>query len=308
MIRLAPALLAMALAFAPAMASAQPAAEMRERTTQAAGQTFSYLRAGRGTPVILLHGYPQTNREWAQVMPRLVAAGYDVIALNLPGIQGSTNPDGDYSKAALARDVHAFAQALRLPPAHIVGHDIGAMVAYAYAAQYPQATRTLTYMEAPLPGTETFRQTAADPRAWHFSFNAAEGIPEALVRGREDVFLRDFFTKVGGGYTPPEPELREYVRAYSQPATLTAGFGFYRGFAQDMRDNARFMQSKLTMPVLALSAGDLAPTPYVLDMMRPLGTNVTGEAIAGAGHWLNEEQPEEISRRLVAHFRTAERN
>lgn len=303
-------LLATALAGAtlatPAVARPRPAATLvgaiREETLDVGGQRFRYLRAGRGAPVILLHGFPQTAREWTGVMTRLAAAGYDVIALNLPGIDGSTNPDGDYSKAALARDVHAFAQALRLGPTHIVGHDIGAMVAYAYAAQFTADTRTLTFMEAPLPGTETFRQTAADPRAWHFSFNAAPGMPEALVTGREDVYLRDFFTKVGGGYTPPEAEIRAYVRAYADPATLKAGFGLYRGFAQDAKDNERFMRTPLAMPVLALSAGDLAPVPYVLDMMRPLGTNVTGGVIAGAGHWLNEEAPDEVSRRLIAHF------
>lgn len=307
-------MIALALvAVAPAHAQvAQPvppalAPEFRPAQVTIAGQRTHYVRGGpssaNGRPaVILLHGYPQTWREWAGVMPRLAAAGYDVIAVDLPGIGGSTNPDGDYSKKALAADVHAFAARLGLKRPHIVGHDIGAMVGYAYAAQFPADLATLTYMDAPLPGTPAFDQTAADPRAWHFSFNAAEKIPEALVTGREAVFFGDFFTKVGGGYTLPPAELDGYVRTYSQRPTMRAGFGFYRAFAQDKKDNAAFTRTPLATPVLTLSAGALVPQPYITEMFRPLATTVSGGALPGAGHWMNEQQPAEVARRLVEHF------
>lgn len=126
------------------------------------------------------------------------------------------------------------------------------------------------------------------------------------MRGREAIYYGDFFAKVGAGYTPPREEVARYVRAYSDPGTMSAGFGFYRAFQQDAKDNAAFMRAKLAMPVLALSAGKLAPAPYVLEMLRPLGTDVTGGAVEGAGHWLNEEEPDAVARLLVEHFRRAD--
>lgn len=268
------------------------------------GQRIHYVRGGRGQPVVLLHGFPQTWTEYAAVMPLLADAGFEVIAIDLPGIGGSTNPSGNYSKKALAGDVHRFVQALKLRRPHIVGHDIGAMVGYSYAAQFPQDLRTLTYMDAPLPGTPAFDQTAQDPRAWHFSFNAAEDIPEALVSGREDVYYGAFFAKLAGSRPAPSAaEIQSYVETYSQRPTMKAGFGFYRAFQQDRLDNEAFMRSPINTPVLTLSAGGLVPTPYITEMFRPLANDVSGGAVPGVGHWMNEEQPQEIAQRLITHFR-----
>lgn len=278
-----------------------------EMTTQ--GQRFHFVRGGTGEVVVLLHGWPQTWQEWTKVMPLLAAAGYDVIAIDMPGIGRSTNPRGDYSKAGSARDIAQLLSELKVRKAHIVGHDIGAQISFAYAAQWPARTSSLTYIDAPLPGTATYDRLRTDPRAWHFAFHGASQVAERLVAGREDYYINHSIRAIAGSpASPSSDEVAAYISAYRDPETLRTGFEWYRAFTLDATDNRRLMAKPLTMPVLALN-GDrhTQGQPYTLEMFKPLATKLDGGVIANSGHWTPEEQPQALATRLIAHFKAAGR-
>ncbi len=262
-------------------------------------ETLTCMTGGTGEPVLLLHGWPQTAAEWKPILPALAEA-HTVYACDLPGIRGSTNADGDFTKAGMADDIRAAFAEAGIGPMHVVGHDIGGMVAYPLAHAFPDDVATVTIMEVPLPGTETFAQTMGSPMAWHFAFNAVPEVPERIVGNDVEYFVTHFiesFWRAEGG---PGPEQTEpYVAAYSDPETLSAGFEFYRALTQDAEDNAAKFDTPLPMPVFTLSAGALAPVPYVTMMMEPLAGNVSGGAVEGVGHWLTEEAPEETAARLL---------
>ena len=265
-------------------------------------ETLVCMKGGDGPPVLLLHGWPQTAAEWKPILPAL-AEKHTVYACDLPGIRDSTNADGDFTKAGMADDIHAAFQNAGIGPLHLVGHDIGGMIAYPYAHAYPDSVATVSILEVPLPGTKTFADTMGSPMAWHFSFNAVPEVPERIVGNDVDYYVTHFiqsFWKSGDG--PGAEHTDPYVEAYSDPDTLKAGFEFYRALDQDAEDNEAKFGTSLTMPVLGLSAGALAPVPYVRMMLEPLGETVTGSAIEGVGHWLSEEAPEATAAALLDFF------
>jgi pimeloyl-ACP methyl ester carboxylesterase len=285
----------MALGTSLAFADVTPPDGFTSARTTTAPVNLHYVRdGGPGETVILLHGWPQTWASWAEVMP-LLAADYDVIAIDLRGSGGSDKPDGGYDKKTMAVDVKALMDELGITSANIVGHDIGGMVAYAFASQFPDAAQTVTIIDVPLPGTPIFGMIAADPRAWHFSFHAAPEVPEALTTGREAFYYGHFMQAVDAGAGGiGEAEIAITVEAYSDPANATAGFNWYRAFPQDAADNAEFMKIPLPMPVLGLNAARLMSVPYVVEMMKPIATTVEGQAL-DSGHWIPETVPEQLA-------------
>ena len=265
-------------------------------------ETLVCMRGGSGEPVLLLHGWPQTAAEWKPVLGRL-AERHAVYACDLPGIRESTNADEDFTKAGMAADIHAAFEAAGIGPLHLVGHDIGGMIAYPYAHAFPEDVATVSILEVPLPGTSTFEQTMDSPMAWHFHFNAVPEVPERIVANDVDYFVDHFirsFWRSGDG--PTAEHLDPYVAANRDLETLKAGFEFYRALEQDAKDNEAKFATPLSVPVLGLSGGALAPVPYVMEMMEPLAGNVEGGAIDGAGHWLAEEAPEALADRLLEFF------
>lgn len=263
---------------------------------QSALVNLFYVRRNNATgpPILLVHGWPQNWASWNRVM-RLFPPSYDVIAVNLRGVAPSDAPPTGYRKTVMARDIAALLDSLRLHSVHFVGHDIGGMVSYAFASLFPDRARSLTIIDVPLPGTPVFNQLSADPRVWHFGFNAAKEFPEALTTGREAFFYAEFMRQVDGGPDALTPqEIRVSVNAYSVPSTARAGFEWYRAFPEDAKENTDFAkQGKLKMPVLALNAGRLSPVPFVLFMMRELAEDVRGQAL-DTGHWIPEEAPEAL--------------
>ena len=263
-------------------------------------ETLVCMRGGSGTPMLLLHGWPQTAAEWKPVLPAL-SAEHEIYACDLPGVRDSTNVDDDFTKAGIADDIRAAFSEAGVGPMHVVGHDIGMMVGYAYASAFPGDVVSLTVMDAPLPGTDAFDQIEAYPSAWHFDFHQVEEVPEAVVGNSVDFYIRHFMTELWADPAgPPDEVVAASVEAYSDPDTLHTGFEWYRAFARDAEDNEAKFAEPLTVPVLALNAGAISPSPYVLEMMRPLASNVRGGAIEGAGHWLTEEAPDEVSTRILA--------
>jgi pimeloyl-ACP methyl ester carboxylesterase len=262
-----------------------------------------YVRdGGPGETVILLHGYPQTWSSWKKMMP-LLAANYDVIAVDLRGVGRSDKPKDGYDKKTSAQDIKNLMAELGIKQANLVGHDIGGMIAYAFAAQFPEMATSIAIIDVPLPGTDIYNMVAQNPLAWHFAFHNDPTVPEVLVTGRERFYYTDFMRRVDAGTGKiSKADIADAVAAYTDPKTKTTGFNWFRTTGQDAKDNKEFAKTKLTMPVLGLNAGKLAPFPYVVEMMKPLANIVEGQAM-DSGHWIPESLPKETVDLLDAFFK-----
>jgi pimeloyl-ACP methyl ester carboxylesterase len=278
-------------------ARAQDANTISSRTAQVDGVTLHYLTAGHGPALILLHGYTQTSRMWRPIIPQL-AEKFTVIAPDLPGIGDSSVPkDGLDMKTAAIR-VHVLAKSLDVDKARVVGHDIGLMVAYAYAAQFPAETEKLVVMDAFLPGVPGWEDVYNNPGIWHFRFNGPT--PEALVRGRERIYFDYFWDDFAADKTHsiPDADRAAYVAAYSRPGRMRAGWAYFVSFQQAAKDFAKLSQSKLTMPVLAIG-GDKANGTVLGNQMKLVATNATMIVLKDTGHWVLEERPKETMDALM---------
>jgi pimeloyl-ACP methyl ester carboxylesterase len=278
-------------------ARAQDANAIISRTATIEGTTLHYLTAGRGPTVILLHGYTQTSRMWRPIIPQL-ARRFTVIAPDLPGIGDSSIPkDGLDMKTAAIR-IHALVKSLGISKAEVVGHDIGLMVAYAYAAQFPAETEKLALLDAPLPGVAGWKEVYDSPNLWHFRFTGST--PEALVRGREKTYFGYFWNDLAADRTHsiPEADRAVYVAAYSRPGRMRAGWAYFVAFQQTAKDFAEFSRTKLTMPVLAVG-GDKATGVVLGQQAKIVGNNVTVVVLKDTGHWVLEERPKETTDALM---------
>src|SRR5580704_3482456 len=231
-------------------ASAQPES-IASRMSQVEGVQLHYLTAGHGPAVILLHGYTQTSRMWRPLIP-LLAAKFTVIAPDLPGIGDSAIPADGLDMKTSAIRIHALVKSLGIEKAEVVGHDIGLMVAYAYAAQFPAETLKLAVMDAFLPGVEGWEAVYNNPGIWHFRFNGPT--PEALVKGRERTYFEFFWNDLTADKTRslPKADRAAYSSAYARPKRMHAGWAYFVSFQQTARDFAELSRKKLTMPVLSI--------------------------------------------------------
>src|SRR5881409_4033969 len=221
------------------------------RTAGINGVKLHYITAGHGAPLILLHGYAETSLMWKPIIP-LLAERFTVIVPDLPGIGDSAIPvDGLDMKTAAIR-IHALARSLGIQKAAVVGHDIGLMVAYAYAAQFPAEVEKLVLMDAFLPGVAGWEDVYNNPNIWHFRFNGPT--PEALVQGRERIYFEHFWNDFAADKTRsiPEAERKAYAEAYSRPGRMRAGWAYFVSFQQAAKDFAQLSQTKLTMPLLVI--------------------------------------------------------
>ena len=298
MCKLSAALIVMVL-FASASlarASAQPDV-IASRVSQAGGVKLHYLTAGHGPTVILLHGYTQTSRMWRPIIP-LLAAKFTVIAPDLPGIGDSEIPKNGLDMKTAAIRVHALAKSLGVEKARVVGHDIGLMVAYAYAAQFPSETEKLVVMDAFLPGVAGWEDVYNDPHIWHFRFNGPT--PEALVRGRERIYFDYFWNDFAADKTRslPEADRAAYAAAYARPGRMRAGWAYFVSFQQAAKDFAELSQTKLTMPVLAIG-GERANGEVLGQQMKIVATDATMVVLKDCGHWVLEEKPKETTDTLM---------
>jgi len=261
------------------------------------GIRLHYLAAGRGDPVVLLHGFAQTSHMWRPLIAEL-SGRHTVIAPDLRGFGQSAAPADGYTKAAMAQDVHALLNSLKLDRVRLVGHDIGLMVAYALAAQYPQAVDRLVLMEAFLPGVGDWNSVFLLRDLWHFHFYGKT--PLALVTGRERTYLEHFWNDFAADpQKSVSGEDREiYANAYAQPGHMAAGMEVFRAFAKDAEDFAGFARTRLTMPVLVLS-GERASGPFLIEQGKMVATKVEGVLVKGSGHWLMEEAPDQVIPKLV---------
>ena len=267
------------------------------------GLRLHHVTAGDGPrTAVLLHGFPQTWWQWQHVIPPLVDAGYRVVAPDYRGAGASFRPVAGYDKRTMAGDVQRLLREhLGVEgPLVLVGHDIGLMVAYAYAQAYRDEVSHLVVVDAPLPGTEVFDRLRSDPRVWHFAFHGARDVAEMLVAGRERPYLQAFFN--ARTYVPiSDADLDVYVSAYSAPGAMRAGFELYRAFDQDAADNRAALErgGKLTVPVLAVGGEISTSGALVEEMMREVADDVTGVRAPGTGHWVPEENPGAFTEALL---------
>src|SRR5215831_10954676 len=268
------------------------------RTAKLDGLKLQYLTAGHGPAILLLHGYAETSRMWRPLIPRL-AEHFTVVAPDLPGIGGSGIPkDGLDMKRAAVR-IHGLVKGLGIGKAAVVGHDIGLMVAYAYAAQFPTETEKLVLMDAFLPGVGGWEDIYNDPAIWHFRFNGPT--PEALVKGRERTYFEHFWNDFAADKTRslPEADRVAYTAAYARPGRMRASWAYFVSFPQTAKEFAELARTKLPMPLLVI-AGEKA-SAATLSAQGPLvATNAKIVTLKNTGHWLMEENRKETMDALVA--------
>ena len=267
------------------------------RSAEIDGAKLHYWTAGHGTPLILLHGYAETSLMWKPIIPAL-AERFTVIAPDLPGIGDSDIPaDGLDMKSAAIR-IHDLAKSLGVQKAEVVGHDIGLMVAYAYAAQFPTEVTKLVLMDAFLPGIEGWEAVYNNPHIWHFRFNGP--IPEALVQGRERTYFDYFWNDFAADKTHsiPEPDRKAYAAAYARPGRMHAGWAYFVSFLQAAKDFAQLSQTKLNMPVLTIG-GDKSLGEALGQQSKLVATDATVVVLKDTGHWVLEERPKETTEALL---------
>ena len=250
------------------------------------GATLHVRVGGSGPAVVLIHGFGDTGDMWAPLAAAL-AQDHRVVVPDLRGMGLSSKPEGGYDKRTQAADVRAVLDKLGIDKADIVGHDIGTMVAYAYAVRYPDKTRKLIVMDAPVPGVPPWEQIVRAPALWHFDFGGKDAL--RLVQGRERIYLDRFWNEFAADPGKiDEATRRHYARLYAQPGAMRAAFAQFLSIRKDAEDNAESVKTPLPMPVLAIGGEKSFGANEAL-MMRNAASNVTELVVPGAGHWLMEE-------------------
>jgi len=267
------------------------------RTADIDSVKLHYLTAGHGPTVILLHGFAETSRMWRPIIP-VLAEKFTVIAADLPGIGDSGIPADKIDMETSASRIHALARSLGVEKARVVGHDIGLMVAYAYATQFPAETEKLVVMDAFLPGVAGWEAIYNAPNVWHFRFNGE--YPEALVKGRERTYFEYFWNVFAADKTRsiPEADRKAYTEAYSKPGRMRAAWAYFASWPQLAKDFAQISQTKLTMPVLSIG-GDKSLGNELAEQMKLVATDVTVVVLKDTGHWILEERPKETTEAIV---------
>jgi len=267
------------------------------------GRRVYYRIGGHGTAVLLLHGYGDTGDMWLPLAAAL-AKTHTVIVPDLPGL-GESRPqlhDAKYDMASAARAIHGVIAGLNIRREAVVGHDIGLMVAYAYAAQYPKEVTRLVLMDAPIPGVGPWEQILPTPALWHFNFYGKYA--EELVAGRERIYLDWLWNRFA--FHPErigDAERASIAASYAQPGNMHAGFSYFQGFATDAKQNAAFAKTPLQMPVLAMggakSFGTMMPK-----FASAIASHVTTTVIPDAGHCLEDENPHATNAALLDFLNT----
>lgn len=251
-----------------------------------------YRIAGSGSPVVLLHGYAQTGHMWEPIINDL-SKHHTVIVPDLRGAGASSKPANGYDKKNMAVDIHELVKSLGYEHIAIVGHDIGLMVAYAYAAQFPKETDRVLLMDAFLPGIGNWKDVWLMRDLWHFHFYGE--VPLALVKGRERIYFEHFWNDFAADpkHSVPEEDRQIYAKSYAQDGGMRAGFEYFKNLEQDAKDFSTFAIHKLDMPFLVLT-GEKASGNFLIEQVRQVANHVQGKIIKGSGHWLMEEAPGQV--------------
>ena len=261
------------------------------------GATIHVRVGGNGPAVVMLHGFGDTGDMWAPVAANLVRE-HAVVVPDLRGMGLSSHPEGGYDKKAQAGNIAQILDKLKIKKADLVTHDIGNMVGYALAAQFPERVTSWVIIDAPLPGIGPWEEIIRSPALWHFNFRGPD--VERLVKGRERIYLDRFWNELSANRKAiDEKTRRHYARLYARPGAMHSAFNQFEAFTQDATDNKAFLaKGKLTMPILALG-GDHSFGTQMADIMRLVATNVTAGVITDSGHWVMEEQSKQTTAAIV---------
>ena len=281
--------------------AAQAQAGFKSDIANVNGVNIHYVTGGQGEPLLLIHGFGQNWFMWNRLLPEL-SKHFTIIAPDLRGLGESGKPETGYDKKTMAADLHELVKKLGYTNVNVAGHDIGLMVAYAYAAQYGNEVKKIAFLDALLPGIEPVWSNLKE-KLWWFGFFAwpASG---KVVDGKEREFLSNFWPVVGhvnNAFTKEESE--EFIRAYSVKGSTTGTFHWFAAFEQDAKDNLEFMKNKLSMPVLTIG-GEYQSASFLGDHFKKVAINVKEIKIMGAGHWLVQEQTEPVLKGLMDFFMT----
>jgi len=276
--------------------AAEPGA-IASKSGDGGGVKIQYLSAGKGPALILLHGYAETSRMWRPIIPTL-AERFTVIAPDLPGIGDSDIPSGAVDMKWAAARIHDLARSLGIQKAEVVGHDIGLMVAYAYAAQYRSEVTKLVLMDAFLPGVAGWEAIYDNPDLWHFRFHG--DTPAKLVQGREADYFAYYWNEFAAdrNRSLPPADREAYVAAYSRPGRMKAGWAYFASFPKTAKDFAELAKTKLAIPVLSIG-GDKSLGEPLGAQARLVSDDATVVVLKNAGHWILEEQPSETAAALL---------
>lgn len=267
------------------------------------GIQLHYVTAGAGEPLVLLHGYPQTHHAWHKVIPEL-ARHYTVIAPDLRGLGNSERPDTGYEKHIIAEDIYQLVRSLGHEKMYLVGHDYGGSTAYFLASAHPELIQKLVVIECAPPGLGETGEIPLVSRggAWHRAFHLVADLPEALVKGREKTYLNWFYKNYSRNpEAVSDADIDEYIRTYSQPGAMKAGFEYYRTYFKDTERGREYAKTKLQMPVLTIGA-DSVYGESVEQSMKQGAIDVRGVVIANCGHFVPEEKPQELIEQLLKFF------
>ncbi len=281
-----------------ALTFSQPAlAAPQSKMADVGDVKIHYLISGQGEPVVLLHGYAETSRMWLPLIKELEKT-HTVIAPDLRGSGGSSVPEDGYTKTQMAQDVHGLVESLGYKNVAVVGHDIGLMVAYAYAAQYPNEVTRIALMDAFLPGVGDWKSVWLMRDLWHFHFYGTT--PLALVKGRERTYFEHFWNDFAAdpAHSVSEADRVFYAKSYAKPGHMKAGFEYFRAFEQDAKEFDAYSHTTLTMPMLVI-AGGKASGQFLIDQAKMVDDDVEGVIVPDSGHWLMEEAPDAVIPRLV---------
>jgi pimeloyl-ACP methyl ester carboxylesterase len=267
------------------------------RNLKTDGVTIHLRAGGQGPAVVMLHGFGDTGDMWAPVAS-VLAKDHRVVVPDLRGMGLSSHPERGYDKKTQALDIAAIMDRLKIEKAAFVTHDIGNMVGYAFAAQFPTRVSRWVVIDAPLPGIGPWDEIIRSPALWHFNFRGPD--VERLVKGRERIYLDRFWNELSAKPKAiKEATRRHYARLYARPSAMHCAFNQFAAFTQDAADNKTLAaHGKLTMPVLALG-GDHSFGTKMADIMRLVAEDVTGDIIAKCGHWVMEEQPKPTTGAIV---------
>ncbi|MGW0801929.1 alpha/beta fold hydrolase [Nonomuraea sp. NPDC002799] len=276
------------------------------RHAEVNGVRLHYVEGGSGEPLLLLGGWPQTWWQWSKVMPAL-ARRHRVIAVDLRGMGGSDKPADGYDKKTMAADIHALVRHLGLTTVSIAGHDIGAMVAYAFAANHPEATTKIALLDVPHPDktwstfsllpesdqhVDSVIEAGARSYLWWFAFNQVRDLPELLLEGRSRLLVDWLFNRQAKDPGSVDEWSRQvYAHAYSTADAVRAGNGWYQTFTRDADDEQAY--GRVTTPILALG-GDKSNYAFLRELMPSKGTDVQVIEVVDCGHYIPEEQPQAV--------------
>ena len=262
------------------------------------GKKIHYLTAGQGPALMLLHGYTQTSRMWLPLIDKLKDK-FTIIAPDLPGIGDSDIPRNGADMKTAAIRIHALARSIGVTKTRVVGHDIGLMVAYAYAAQFPAEVEKLVVMDAFLPGVAGWDLASNNDNLWHFRFHGPT--PDGLVKGREKLYFAYFWNDLAAdkNRSLKTADRNAYVAAYSRQGRMRAGWAYFAAWPETAKGFAEMAKTKLTMPVLSI-AGAKASAAILHPQMKLTATTVTEITLKDTGHWLMGERPKGTMDALIA--------